>query len=47
MATRDFIAADNQSAARHFLDAAFEAFNRLATITKQRVMGFPGSRRVL
>jgi plasmid stabilization system protein ParE len=27
---RDFIAADNESAARGFLDAAFEAFDRLA-----------------
>jgi len=30
IAARDFIAADNASAARDFLDAAFEAFDRLA-----------------
>lgn len=30
MAARDFIAADNEPAARGFLDAAFEAFGRLA-----------------
>lgn len=30
IAARDFIAADNESAARDFLDAAFEAFDRLA-----------------
>ena len=30
IAARDFIAADNESAARDFLDAAFEAFGRLA-----------------
>ena len=29
IAARDFIAADNESAARDFLDAAFEAFDRL------------------
>jgi plasmid stabilization system protein ParE len=30
IAARDFIAADNEKAARDFLDAAFEAFDRLA-----------------
>jgi plasmid stabilization system protein ParE len=30
IAGRDFIAVDNESAARDFLDAAFEAFDRLA-----------------
>ena len=30
IAARDFIAADNESAARDFLDAAFETFERLA-----------------
>ena len=30
IAARDFIAVDNESAARDFLDAAFEAFDRLA-----------------
>jgi plasmid stabilization system protein ParE len=30
IAARDFIAADNEAAARDFLDAAFEAFDRLA-----------------
>jgi plasmid stabilization system protein ParE len=30
IAARDFLAADNESAARDFLDAAFEAFDRLA-----------------
>jgi plasmid stabilization system protein ParE len=30
IAARDFIATDNESAARGFLDAAFEAFDRLA-----------------
>ena len=30
IAARDFIAADNESAARDFLDAAFEAFDRRA-----------------
>ncbi len=30
MAARDFIAADNERAALAFLDAAFEAFERLA-----------------
>jgi plasmid stabilization system protein ParE len=30
IAARDFIAADNEQAARDFLDAAFEAFSRLA-----------------
>jgi plasmid stabilization system protein ParE len=30
IAARDFIAADNQESARDFLDAAFEAFDRLA-----------------
>jgi len=30
LAARDFIATDNDTAARDFLDAAFEAFDRLA-----------------
>jgi len=30
IAAREFIAADNETAARDFLDAAFEAFDRLA-----------------
>lgn len=30
IAARDFIAADNEASARDFLDAAFEAFDRLA-----------------
>jgi plasmid stabilization system protein ParE len=30
IAARDFIAADNEDSARDFLDAAFEAFDRLA-----------------
>jgi len=30
IAARDFIAADNPTAARDFLDAAFEAFDKLA-----------------
>jgi plasmid stabilization system protein ParE len=30
IAARDFLAADNPAAARDFLDAAFEAFDRLA-----------------
>src|ERR1700733_12525819 len=30
IAARNFIAADNKAAARDFLDAAFEAFDRLA-----------------
>ena len=30
IAARDFIAADNEDAARDFLDATFEAFDRLA-----------------
>ena len=30
IAARDFIAADNEESARDFLDAAFEAFDRLA-----------------
>ena len=30
IAGRDFIAADNEQAARDFLDAAFEAFDRLS-----------------
>ncbi len=30
IAARDFIAADNEAAARDFLDAAFAAFDRLA-----------------
>jgi plasmid stabilization system protein ParE len=38
IAARDFIAADNESAARDFLDAAFEAFDRLAQFPE---MGSP------
>jgi len=34
IAARDFIAADNESAARDFLDAAFETFDRLAQFPK-------------
>ena len=30
IAARDFIGADNEQSARDFLDAAFEAFDRLA-----------------
>lgn len=38
IAARDFIAADNVSAARDFLDAAFEAFDHLAQFPE---MGSP------
>jgi toxin ParE1/3/4 len=38
VAARDFIAADNEQAARDFLDAAFETFERLAQFPE---MGLP------
>ncbi|HRY48627.1 MAG TPA: type II toxin-antitoxin system RelE/ParE family toxin [Candidatus Paceibacterota bacterium] len=38
IAARNFIAVDNESAARDFLDAAFEAFDRLAQFPE---MGLP------
>ena len=34
IAGRDFIAADNEAAARDFLDAAFEAFDQLSKFPK-------------